>query len=125
MRILVVDDEKDVELLFRQRFRKEIRGGEIQFLFAFSAEDALRLLAGPGGMEIVLILSDINMPGMSGLELLKVLKERFPKLKVFIVTAYDDREKYEIAMRYNADGFMSKPIDFASLKQRILAADSD
>lgn len=125
MRILVVDDEKDVELLFRQRFRKEMRGGEIQLLFAFSAEDALRLMDGPGGMEIVLILSDINMPGMSGLDLLKVLKERFPKLKVFIVTAYDGREKYEIAMRYNADGFMSKPIDFATLKQRILVPDSD
>ena len=125
MRILVVDDERDVELLFRQRFRKELRSGEIQLVFAFSAEDALQRLNGPGGTEIVLILSDINMPGMSGLDLLKVLKGRFPKLKVYMITAYDDREKYEIAMRYNADGFMSKPIDFTTLKQRILAPDSD
>jgi CheY-like chemotaxis protein len=70
MRILVVDDEKDVELLFRQHFRKELRAGEIQLSFAFSAEDALEQMHGPGGTEIVLILSDINMPGLNGLDLL-------------------------------------------------------
>lgn len=125
MRILVVDDEKDVELLFRQHFRKELRAREIQLSFAFSAEDALDQMHGPGGTEIVLILSDINMPGMNGLDLLKILKERFPGLKVYIITAYDDQEKYETAMRYKADGFMTKPIDFASLRKSVLAAGSE
>jgi DNA-binding NtrC family response regulator len=121
MRILVVDDEKDVELLFRQRFRKEMRAGKIQLEFAFSAEEALQQMDGPAGTEIVLILSDINMPGMNGLDLLKVLKERFPQLKVYIITAYDDQEKYDTAMRYKADGFMTKPIDFEALRKRVLA----
>ncbi|MDA1316268.1 MAG: response regulator [Acidobacteria bacterium] len=125
MRILIVDDEKDIPLLFRQRFRKELRAGQIELEFAFSAEEALQHMAGPGGAEVVLILSDINMPGMNGLDLLKVLKQRFPAPKVLIITAYDTKEKYDTAMKYKADGFMTKPVDFEALRRHIFGADSD
>jgi YesN/AraC family two-component response regulator len=120
MKIMVVDDEEDVQLLFRQKFRKEIKQGQIEFQFAFSAKEALEYLNSQPENCVVLILSDINMPGMNGLELLKIIKEKFPNLKVFMITAYGDEENYKIAMEYGADDYLHKPVEFDNLKDKIL-----
>ena len=113
--ILVVDDERDVKTLFEQRFRKEIKNGEFNFMFAFSGEDALTYLK-TQEHKAVLILSDINMPGMSGLELLRQIKEhhQMPPPFVMMVTAYGDTENYTTAMKLGADDFLTKPVDFVS-----------
>lgn len=120
MKILVVDDEKDMQTLFEQRFRKEIRNGELEFYFAFSGEQALQYL-NKHDHEAVLILSDINMPGMSGLELLKHIKQQFasPPPVVMMITAYSDDENYKNAMSLGADDFLTKPIDFHLLKEKL------
>jgi len=120
MKILVVDDEKDVQLLFEQRFRKEIKSGEIQFAFAFSGEEALEYL-NTHDHKAVLILSDINMPGMSGLELLQNIKEKYekPPPVVMMITAYGDEENYNQAMQLGADDFLTKPVDFNALKEKL------
>lgn len=120
MKILVVDDEQDVKTLFEQRFRKEIKSGEIQFAFAFSGEEALEFMKA-NEHEAVLILSDINMPGMSGLELLKHIKEKFEKPPpiVMMITAYGDKENYNEAMKLGADDFLTKPVDFIALKEKL------
>ena len=120
MKIMVVDDEEDVQLLFRQKFRKEIKKGQIEFQFAFSAKEALDYLNNQSENCVVLILSDINMPGMNGLELLKIIKKKFPNLKVFMITAYGDEENYRIAIEYGADDYLHKPVEFDNLKERIL-----
>ena len=118
MRILVVDDEKDMQMLFEQRFRKEIREKLVEFVFAFSGEEAITYLK---GNQAVLILSDINMPGMSGLELLKHIKQVYktPPPVVMMVTAYGDKENHDIAMGLGADDFLTKPVDFGVLKQKL------
>ena len=121
MKVLVVDDEEDVQFLFKQQFRKEQKSGKIQFSFAISGENALDYLEKQGTADVVLILSDINMPAMNGLELLKILKEKFSALKVFMITAYDDENNYRTAMEYGADDYITKPIDFSKLKSRILS----
>jgi CheY-like chemotaxis protein len=120
MKILVVDDEKDIQILFEQRFRKEIRNGEIDFAFAFSGEEALQCLE-KYQHEAVLILSDINMPGMSGLDLLKNIKQRYhePPPRVMMITAYGDAENFNRAMDLGADDFVTKPVDFNELKEKI------
>lgn len=120
MKILVVDDETDIQPLFEQRFRREIRNGEIQFVFAHSGEDALNYL-GNNNHEAVLILSDINMPGMSGLELLGKIKKEYkaPPPMVMMITAYGDSENYNQAMKLGADDFITKPVDFSALKEKI------
>ena len=120
MKILVVDDEKDVQALFEQRFRKEIRAGEIDFAFAFSGEEALEFLK-KNEHETILILSDINMPGMSGLELLERIKSRFvnPPPVVMMITAYGDDENFTMAKNLGADDFLTKPIDFTELKEKL------
>lgn len=120
MKILVVDDEKDVQVLFEQRFRKEIRNHEQEFAFAFSGEEALNFLA-TNNHEAVLILSDINMPGMSGLELLRVIKSKFksPPPVVMMITAYGDTENFQQAMKLGADDFLTKPLDFNLLKEKL------
>ncbi len=120
MKILVVDDEKDIKILFEQRFRREIRNGEISFDFAFSGEEALNYMENRK-QEVVLILSDINMPGMSGLELLKHIKEKYekPPPVVMMITAYGDNENYNQAMQLGADDFLTKPVDFSALKEKI------
>ena len=120
MKILVVDDEKDMQMLFEQRFRKEIRSSEIEFVFAFSGEEALIYL-NRHVHEAVLILSDINMPGMSGLELLKHIKQKFaePPPIVMMITAYGDPENYNQAIRLGADDFLTKPVDFTLLKDKL------
>lgn len=120
MKILVVDDEKDVKILFEQRFRKEIRKGEMNFAFAFSGEEAIKYLV-DHSHEAVLILSDINMPGMSGLDLLKHIKENFvkPPPVVMMITAYGDEENYNTAKGLGADDFLTKPVDFKALKDKL------
>ena len=122
MKILVVDDEQDVKLLFQQRFRREIRNNELHFAFAFSGEEALTYLA-EHNHEAVLILSDINMPGMSGLELLKKIKKDFkePPPVVMMITAYGDKENYDTAMKLGADDFLTKPVEFSILKEKLKA----
>ena len=121
MKILVVDDEKDVQVLFEQRFRKEIRNKEMEFAFAYSGEDALTYLNQLH--EAVLILSDINMPGMSGLELLRHIKEKHhqPPPVVMMITAYGDAENYNTAMKLGADDFLTKPLEFSLLKEKLKA----
>jgi len=119
MKIMVVDDEEDIQLLFRQKFRREIKKGEIEFHFAFSAKEAIDYLQSQDGACVVLILSDINMPGMNGLELLKIIKETFPNLKVFMITAYGDEENYRLAMEYGANDYINKPVEFDRLKEKI------
>ena len=120
MKILVVDDEQDIKTLFEQRFRREIREGSLAFLFCFSGEDALLFLQ-ENPSEVVLILSDINMPGMSGLELLSRIREMSPEPppRIMMITAYGNPEKQEEAMRLGADDFLNKPLDFNLLKQKL------
>ncbi len=122
MKIMVVDDEKDMKLLFEQRFRKEIKAGKLAFLFAFSGEEARDYLQSNGTENVNQILSDINMPGMNGLELLKWIKDNYPDLKVAMITAYGDPENYKQAVEFGADDYMTKPIDFGQLKQKVLPA---
>lgn len=118
-RVMVVDDEQDMQSLFQQRFRKEIRQGKIELTFLLSAEAALEYLSQQGAADCELILSDINMPGMDGLEFLKVVKSSFQDLTVIMITAYGDERSYQAAMQYGADGYIYKPIEFSALKQRI------
>ena len=117
MKILVVDDEKDVQTLFEQRFRKEIRNREMIFSFANSGEEALSFVLANKN-EIDLICSDINMPGMSGIELLKRIKQTYavPPPVVMMITAYGDEENYNNAIKLGADDFLTKPVDFNLLK---------
>jgi CheY-like chemotaxis protein len=120
-KILVVDDEIDVKDLFLQRFRREIRNGELQLHFANSGEEALSYLADHTS-EVVLILSDINMPGMSGFELLRHIREDFripPPPVVMMITAYGDPESQQQAVQLGANDFLTKPLDFAALKQKL------
>jgi two-component system, chemotaxis family, chemotaxis protein CheY len=120
MKILVVDDEADIQMLFEQRFRKEIKSQEMTFIFANSGEQALAYL-NQHVHEAVLILSDINMPGMSGLELLGRIKQKFesPPPIVMMITAYGDAENYRQALELGADDFLTKPLDFAVLKEKL------
>ena len=120
MKILVVDDETDVKTLFEQRFRKEIKNGEKLFAFANSGEEALEYMK-THDHEAVLILSDINMPGMSGLQLLQHIKQKYetPPPVVMMITAYGDNENYQQAMKLGADDFLTKPVDFTVLKEKL------
>lgn len=126
MKILVVDDERDIQTLFEQRFRKEIRSGEMDLTFAGSGNEALDFL-NRQDHEFVLILSDINMPGMSGLELLKRIKGKYhtPPPTVMMITAYGDDYNYNEAMSLGADDFLTKPLDFSDLKQKLLKKKND
>ena len=117
--ILVVDDEPDVAELFRQRFRREIRQGSYVVHFAASGEQALDLLAGEIQPALIVILSDINMPGMDGLQLLGEIKQRGPDLPVMMVTAYGDDERRRRAHELGAFEFITKPVDFDRLKEQL------
>ncbi|HEY2582818.1 MAG TPA: response regulator [Mucilaginibacter sp.] len=120
MKILVVDDEADVQSLFIQRFRREIKTGEFNFSFALSGEEALSYLE-KNNSEVVLILSDINMPGMSGIELLSRIRHTYekPPPVVMMITAYGDDENRRQAMQNGADEFLTKPLDFTLLKDKL------
>jgi CheY-like chemotaxis protein len=117
--ILIVDDEPDVVELFRQRFRREARQGEYALHFAQSGEAALKLLKIGIHPELIAVLSDINMPAMDGLELLHEIKRDWPQLSVMMVTAYGDDERRRRAAELGAVDFLSKPVDFDYLKQRL------
>ncbi len=116
--ILVVDDEADVAELFRQRFRREVRDGRYMLHFAASGEEGLRRVAELGS-ELIVILSDINMPGMDGLTLLRKIKQRRPELPVVMVTAYGDDERLRTAVQLGAAAFLPKPVDFDRLKRHL------
>jgi CheY-like chemotaxis protein len=117
--ILVVDDEPDVPDMFRQRFRREARAGTYVLHFAASGEDALDQLSDGVEPELIVILSDINMPGMDGLELLRQVKQQRPELPVMMVTAYGDDERRRRATEYGAMEFVTKPVDFDRLKEQL------
>ena len=119
MKILVVDDEKDVEMLFRQKFRKEIRNSHLELVFAFSGQEALNLLGNSHPPDVVYVFSDINMPGMTGLELLDEIKTKYPQINVSMISAYGDSENYNKAIKSGAKEFFTKPIDFESLRDEI------
>jgi CheY-like chemotaxis protein len=120
MKILAVDDEKDVQTLFEQRFRKEIKSGEVEFAFANSGNEAINYLNDHNGNDLF-VLSDINMPGMNGLELLKKIKGQFenPSPVVMMMTAYGDEQNYNKAKELGASDFMTKPVDFNLLKEKL------
>jgi CheY-like chemotaxis protein len=117
--ILVVDDEPDVADLFRQRFRREVRDGTYVMHFANSGEDALEKLGTGVEPQLIVILSDINMPGMDGLTLLERIKQRFPEIPVMMVTAYGDDERRRRASDLGACEFLAKPVDFDALKAQL------
>ena len=119
--ILVVDDEPDVETLFCQQFRRDLRAGRFVMEFALSASDALRAIDGAGDAVLILILSDINMPGMSGLELLPKAKSIRPDVPIIMITAYGDPETKRKALEGGAEGLLTKPIDFTVLRGEIEA----
>ncbi len=117
--ILVVDDESDVAELFKRKFRRELRSGEYVMHFASSGEDAVKQLDCGVEPKVMLVLSDINMPGMGGIELLKDTKKRWPGLPIAMITAYGDTESRKRALDAGAAEFMTKPIDFVELKSKI------
>lgn len=117
--ILVVDDEPDVEPLFRQQFRRDIRASRFTMEFAQSAVDALEQIDHAEGVTLILVLSDINMPGMSGLELLPKIKVQRPDVPVIMITAYGDAETKRKVLENGAEALLTKPIDFATLRQQI------
>ncbi|MEL6063007.1 MULTISPECIES: response regulator [unclassified Methylobacterium] len=117
--ILVVDDEPDVTELFRQQFRRELRAGRFEMVFAHSASEALERVEATNGPNLLLMFSDINMPGMTGLELLPLVRSARPDVPVIMITAYGDAETRERAEAAGAVGLITKPIDFALLKTEI------
>ena len=117
--IMVVDDEPDVAELFRQQFRREVRQSQYVIHFAASAEEALDKLDDGIRPELIVVLSDINMPGMDGLGLLQEVKRRHSELPVIMVTAYGDEERRRRASEYGAAEFVTKPVDFDNLKRQL------
>lgn len=119
MKFLVVDDEQDVEILFKQRFRREVRNGTMELVFAFSGQEALDIIKSTDSPNIVYIFSDINMPGMSGFELLEKVKKDYPHIHVSMISAYGDTENYQKAKEIGAKEFFTKPIDFKNLREEL------
>jgi CheY-like chemotaxis protein len=119
--VLVVDDEPDLEVLFRQQFRRELRAQRFVMDFAGSAAQALNRISDTGEQTLILILSDINMPGMSGLEMLPELRARRPDVPVIMITAYGDAETRKTALERGAQALLTKPIDFGQVRQAIEA----
>ena len=117
--ILVVDDEPDVEDLFRQQFRRDIRAGRFTMEFAKSGDTALQKISDANAVPLILILSDVNMPGMSGLEMLPKVRAERPDVPVIMITAYGDAETRREAIERGAIGLLTKPIDFALLRHEI------
>lgn len=123
MKILIVDDEKDVQWLFEKKFRREQKAGDFDLHFAYSGEEALELLKQPQMADLRIVLTDINMPGMSGIDLLKIIKEQYSHLPVVVITAYDDAKNRMAAYRNGADDYINKPIDFPRLKEKLSKLD--
>ena len=119
MLILVVDDEADVEVLFRQQFRRDLRADRFTMEFAQSAPMALQCIADVGDRSLILVLSDINMPGMTGLELLRRAKALRPDVPIVMITAYGDAETKRKALESGAEALLTKPIDFGALRSEI------
>ncbi|MGD8305423.1 MAG: response regulator [Ignavibacteria bacterium] len=119
MKLLVVDDESDVQFLFQQKFRKEIKSGEIQISYALNGSDALELIDSTENLADYKILTDINMPEMNGIELLKEIKTRYPELKVYMITAYGDEQNFNMAKDLGADDYFTKPLEFDLLKTKL------
>jgi CheY-like chemotaxis protein len=117
--VLVVDDEPDVEALFRQQFRRDLRAERFVMDFANSAAAALSRIAASDGRTLILILSDINMPGMTGIEMLPLAREICPEVPIIMITAYGDAETRRRAIEGGANGLLTKPIDFALLRNEI------
>jgi CheY-like chemotaxis protein len=117
--VLVVDDEADVEMLFRQQFRRDLRNNRFKMDFARSAVSALQRISDAAGESLILILSDINMPGMSGLELLPKAKAARPDVPVIMITAYGDDNTRRKALEGGAEAILTKPIDFVALRMEI------
>jgi two-component system, response regulator, stage 0 sporulation protein F len=117
--VIVADDEDDVRLLFAQRFRRELRAEQMTFEYASSGREALEILHRLNG-SVILVLSDINMPEMSGLDLLEEIRTRFPGIDVFLITAYDSNRYRTRAAEQGAAGYFTKPLDFAALKALLL-----
>ena len=120
LKILIVDDEQDVEIMFKQQFRKQVKSGEVELHFAFSATDAIAYMETLKPFDLVMLLSDINMPGMTGLQLLEEVKKAYPYLRVIMITAYGNPHYIMESERLGADGYLTKPVDFNDLKNRIL-----
>jgi CheY-like chemotaxis protein len=117
--VLVVDDEPDVEALFRQQFRRDLRAQRFDMDFAVSAVDALTRIAGPIEQTLILILSDINMPGMTGIEMLPKVRVMRPDVPIIMITAYGDPETKRKAIEGGASGLLTKPVDFTLLRKEI------
>ena len=119
MKIMVVDDERDMEALFRQKFRRDLKNQHLQLVFAFSGKEAIEMLEEKDPPEVMYVLSDINMPGMTGIELLKKIKALYPTITVSMISAYGDSENYNKAINSGAKQFFTKPLDFDSLREEI------
>lgn len=120
IRILVVDDEPDLAELVRQNFRREIRGGLYSFDFALSGEQALDVLRHGTPPEVVMVLSDINMPGMTGIDLLEIIHREWPAVRVCMITAYGDAATETRVREMGAGAFLTKPVDFARLRRQLV-----
>ncbi|EQC51529.1 response regulator [Bacteriovorax sp. DB6_IX] len=119
-RILIEDDEKSVQFLYEKVFKKEVNGGLLELVFSISGEDALEKINNGAEDSFQLIISDINMPGLSGFELLREVKSIRPQLPVFMSSAYTDTERQSLAKELGADDYITKPVDFAALKDKML-----
>lgn len=124
MKLIVVDDEKDIQLLFEQKFRKEIKSGKVQIYYSFDGKSALEFLDSLENHSGYLILSDINMPEMTGIELLKEIKNRYPSLRVIMITAYGDENNYNLAKKFGAEDYFTKPLEFEILKNKLSNLDT-
>lgn len=120
MKIMIVDDERDVEILFRQQFRREVKDGRVELCYAFSGEEALDYLQTVSPPDVVCILSDINMPGITGIDLLRAVKEKYPAIRVSMITAYGDEVNFKTAISAGAEHYFTKPIDFDQVKRDVL-----
>jgi CheY-like chemotaxis protein len=124
LNLLVVDDESDIQFLFQQKFRKEIKAGEIQILYALNGVSALELIESIENKTEYLVLTDINMPEMNGIELLRRVKSKYPELRVFMITAYADEQNLNVAKNLGADDYFTKPLQFELLKSKLSYPDA-
>ncbi len=125
MKLLVVDDESDVQYLFQQKFRKEIKTGKLQISYAFNGHSALKMLESIENLSDYFIVTDLNMPEMTGLELLKEIKSLYPELKVVVITAYGDEQNFNAAKQLGAEDYFTKPLQFDLLKAKLSFTGTD